>query len=84
MSTPATSTTYRNALREAHREALRRAVLFAQGGEFAFVLYSEALRAGVMQGEIAASMTAITNAFLMVGARETMPQVPLFRYDRAP
>ena len=45
--------------RAKHREALRRAVLFAQGGEFAFVLYSEALRSGVMQGEIAASMTAI-------------------------
>lgn len=45
--------------RAKHREALRRAVLFAQGGEFAFVLYSEALRAGVLQGEVAASMTAI-------------------------
>ncbi len=45
--------------RAKHREALRRAVLFAQGGEFAFVLYSEALRSGVMEGEIAASMTAI-------------------------
>jgi len=45
--------------RAKHREALRRAVLFAQGGEFAFVLYSEALRAGVLEGEITASMTAI-------------------------
>jgi len=45
--------------RAKHREALRRAVLFAQGGEFAFVLYSEALRAGVLDGEITASMTAI-------------------------
>lgn len=42
-----------------HRESLRRAVLFAQGGEFAFVLYAEALRGGVMQGEEAAGMTAI-------------------------
>lgn len=42
-----------------HRESLRRAVLFAQGGEFAFVLYSEALRGGVMQGQEAAGMTAI-------------------------
>ncbi len=42
-----------------HREALRRAVLFAQGGEFAFVLYSEALRGGVMGGQEVAGMTAI-------------------------
>lgn len=42
-----------------HRESLRRAVLFAQGGEFAFVLYSEALRSGVMQDVDAAGMTAI-------------------------
>lgn len=45
--------------RAKHREALRRAVLFAQGGEFAFVLYSEALRSGVLEGNISASMTAI-------------------------
>ena len=45
--------------RARHREALRRAVLFAQGGEFAFVLYSEALRSGVLEGNISASMTAI-------------------------
>jgi glutathione-regulated potassium-efflux system protein KefB len=42
-----------------HREGLRRAVLFAQGGEFAFVLYSEATRAGVLPGEISGAMTAI-------------------------
>jgi len=42
-----------------HREALRRAVLFAQGGEFAFVLYSEALRGGVMDNDTTAGMTAI-------------------------
>lgn len=45
--------------RSNHREALRRSVLFAQGGEFAFVLYSEALRGGVISGELSASMTAI-------------------------
>jgi glutathione-regulated potassium-efflux system protein KefB len=45
--------------RARHREAVRRAVLFAQGGEFAFVLYSEALRSGVMDGNMSASMTAI-------------------------
>ncbi|MBL8531764.1 MAG: cation:proton antiporter [Hyphomonadaceae bacterium] len=42
-----------------HREALHRAALFAQGGEFAFVLYAAALSAGVMDARIAAIMTAI-------------------------
>lgn len=42
-----------------HREAKRRAALFAQGGEFAFVLYSAALAVGVMLPETAAIMTAI-------------------------
>ncbi|ANP45509.1 monovalent cation:proton antiporter-2 (CPA2) family protein [Candidatus Viadribacter manganicus] len=41
------------------REAVRRAALFAQGGEFAFVLYAAALSAGVMDARIAAVMTAI-------------------------
>ncbi|MBN8608743.1 MAG: cation:proton antiporter [Caulobacterales bacterium] len=41
------------------REAITRAALFAQGGEFAFVLYSAALAGGVMDARIAAVMTAI-------------------------
>jgi len=41
------------------RDAIQRAALFAQGGEFAFVLYSAALAAGVMDARIAAIMTAI-------------------------
>ena len=41
------------------REALLRAVLFAQGGEFAFVLYSAALTAGVFDPRVAAVMSAI-------------------------
>ncbi|MEZ5996329.1 MAG: monovalent cation:proton antiporter-2 (CPA2) family protein [Hyphomonadaceae bacterium] len=45
-----------------HHEALRRAVLFAQGGEFAFVLYAAALSAGVMDARLAAIMTAIVIA----------------------
>lgn len=40
-------------------EGIRRAALFAQGGEFAFVLYAAALAAGVMAPDIAAQMTAI-------------------------
>ena len=42
-----------------HRESIHRAAQFAQGGEFAFVLYAAAVAAGVMSGEIAAAMTAI-------------------------
>lgn len=42
-----------------HRESMRRAALFAQGGEFAFVLFSAALAGGVMDARIAAIMTAI-------------------------
>jgi len=42
-----------------HRESIRRAALFAQGGEFAFVLYAAALSTGVMDPRVAAIMTAI-------------------------
>lgn len=41
------------------REALLRAVLFAQGGEFAFVLYAAALGHGVFDPRAAAIMSAI-------------------------
>lgn len=41
------------------REALHRATLFAQGGEFAFVLYSAALMAGVFDQRSAAIFSAI-------------------------
>lgn len=43
----------------AHREAVDRASLMAQGGEFAVVLYSAATQAQVIPGEINANMTAI-------------------------
>ena len=42
-----------------NREAIHRASMFAQGGEFAFVLYATALSAGILDTEIAAGMTAI-------------------------
>jgi glutathione-regulated potassium-efflux system protein KefB len=42
-----------------HREALHRASLFAQGGEFAFVLFAEALDGGVMDARTASGMTAV-------------------------
>jgi glutathione-regulated potassium-efflux system protein KefB len=42
-----------------HRESLQRAALFAQGGEFAFVLYAAALAAGVFDSRAGAVMAAI-------------------------
>jgi len=42
-----------------HREAIRRAALFAQGGEFAFVLYSAAVAAGVFGARTSAMLTAV-------------------------
>lgn len=46
-------------MKSSHREALDRAVLMAQGGEFAFVLYVAAAQAGVITAEINANMTAV-------------------------
>jgi glutathione-regulated potassium-efflux system protein KefB len=42
-----------------HRESVQRAALFAQGGEFAFVLYAAALAGGVFDLRAAAVMSAI-------------------------
>jgi glutathione-regulated potassium-efflux system protein KefB len=42
-----------------HGEALDRAVLMAQGGEFAFVLFAAANAAGVIDAQVNANMTAI-------------------------
>jgi len=42
-----------------HPEALDRAVIMAQGGEFAFVLFAAAARANVIDVEISANLTAI-------------------------
>ena len=44
--------------RAPHSEAVYRAALFAQGGEFAFVLYAAAASAGIFTGRINAAMTA--------------------------
>src|SRR5690606_27424662 len=69
--------------RAREREAVERAVLFAQGGEFAFVLYSAALMAGVFDARISALMTAIvilSMAFTPVAsmiADRLMPAVTL-------
>jgi len=45
-------------LRSDHRQALDRAVLMAQGGEFAFVLYTTAAGSGLFSAELNAVFTA--------------------------
>ncbi len=45
-------------LRSRHHEALYRAALFAQGGEFAFVLYSAAVAEGILDARVNAVLTA--------------------------
>ena len=42
-----------------HHEAVERAALFAQGGEFAFVLYGAAVTAGLFDVQVGAMMSAI-------------------------
>jgi len=42
-----------------NREAVERAVVMAQGGEFAFVLYAAAMSVGIIDGEANATLTAI-------------------------
>ncbi len=61
------------------REAVERAVLFAQGGEFAFVLYGAALASGVFDAQIAAASTAVVilsmalTPLTVMAARRLMP-----------
>ena len=63
-----------------HGEALDRAVLMAQGGEFAFVLYAAALAAGLIDPTISATMTAVVvlsmvlTPLVVLVARRFMPQ----------
>jgi len=44
--------------RATHRESIYRAALFAQGGEFAFVLYAAAAAAGIFDARLNAILTA--------------------------
>jgi glutathione-regulated potassium-efflux system protein KefB len=46
-------------LKTPHRDALDRAVLMAQGGEFAFVLYSSAAAVGIIDANANSMLTAI-------------------------
>jgi glutathione-regulated potassium-efflux system protein KefB len=63
-----------------HGEALERAVLMGQGGEFAFVLYTTAVAAGIIDGPTNAIFTAtvivsmVVTPFLIIGLRFVMPK----------
>ena len=46
------------ATRASHGDALQRAAMMAQGGEFAFVLYSAAAAAGIVEANVNAILTA--------------------------
>jgi glutathione-regulated potassium-efflux system protein KefB len=46
-------------IRSGHGEALKRAALMGEGGEFAFVLYSAALAAGLFEPRMGAIMAAV-------------------------
>src|SRR5690606_35575676 len=46
-------------LKTSHHAALERAVIMAQGGEFAFVLYAEAASVGLIDNHANAMLTAI-------------------------
>lgn len=68
-----------------HHEGVQRAALFAQGGEFAFVLYAAALSGGVMDARIAALMTAIViismalTPLVVLILRRVLPQPEISR-----
>jgi glutathione-regulated potassium-efflux system protein KefB len=65
--------------RAPHPEALYRAALFAQGGEFAFVLYAAATNAGIFTGQNNAALTAAViismalTPFLVIALRWLLP-----------
>ena len=65
--------------RSRQAEAIYRAALFAQGGEFAFVLYSAALAVGIVDGRTNAALTAtvilsmLLTPFAAMAARRFVP-----------
>ena len=67
-------------LKSSNREALERAVIMAQGGEFAFVLYAAATAVGILDGEANAILTAIIifsmvlTPLLLVALRFLLPK----------
>ena len=68
-------------LRSSHAEALDRAVLMAQGGEFAFVLFAAALDVGLLDAATSARLTTIVvlsmvaTPLVVLVTRRFMPRV---------
>jgi glutathione-regulated potassium-efflux system protein KefB len=68
------------ALKSTHFVALERAVLMAQGGEFAFVLYTTALGGGIFTTELNAIFTAtvivsmVVTPFSIIALRRLVPK----------
>jgi len=66
--------------RSSHGEALERATMMAQGGEFAFVLYTTAASAGLISGPTNDIFTAtvivsmVLTPFTLIGLRYVMPR----------
>nr|WP_246523087.1 monovalent cation:proton antiporter-2 (CPA2) family protein [Neoroseomonas eburnea] len=74
-----------------HREALERAVLMAQGGEFAFVLYAAAAAVGIIDAPTNAVLTAavivsmvLTPVMIMLHDRLMPPEMPSLDGVEAP
>lgn len=67
-----------------HAEALERAALFAQGGEFAFVLYAAAITAGVFDSRAAAIMTAIVILSMVLTPLATLATGRMIRAAAGP
>ncbi|HZX75889.1 monovalent cation:proton antiporter-2 (CPA2) family protein [Lysobacter sp.] len=67
------------ALKSGHHEALDRATLMAQGGEFAFVLYSTAAATGVISAQSNANLTAIVVLSMALTPLVTLMVRPLLR-----
>ncbi|WP_442874195.1 monovalent cation:proton antiporter-2 (CPA2) family protein [Devosia sp. SL43] len=67
-------------LKSSHGDALQRAVLMGQGGEFAFVLYTTAVSAGIIDGPTNAIFTAtvivsmVLTPFFIIGLRYVLPK----------
>jgi glutathione-regulated potassium-efflux system protein KefB len=67
-------------LKSNHAEALERAVLMGQGGEFAFVLYTTAATAGLIDAPTNAIFTAtviismVLTPFFIIGLRYVLPK----------
>ncbi|AKC85435.1 monovalent cation:proton antiporter-2 (CPA2) family protein [Pseudoxanthomonas suwonensis] len=74
-------------LRSSHGEALDRAVLMAQGGEFAFVLFAAASAAGVIDAQADANLTAVVvlsmalTPLVVLAVRRLLPEKPQLSMD---